>query len=101
LKTGKRYAVIMAPAAHRAYKKLDGALQEKVKSAARKIAEDPSIFKELRGPFKGIRSCPFTHEGTDYRIAYRVNEEQQRIEILLVKSRENFYKLLSKLLKQH
>jgi addiction module RelE/StbE family toxin len=99
LKTGKKYAVFIAPAAHRAYKKLDKALQEKVKLEARKIAEDPYAFKELRGPLKGIRSCPFTHEGADYRIAYRVNEEQQRIEILLVKSRENFYKLLSKLLK--
>lgn len=74
MKTGKRYAVIMAPAAHRAYKKLDGALQERVKLEAGKIAEDPYVFKELRGPLKGIRSCPFTHEGTDYRIAYRVNE---------------------------
>ncbi|HIE12394.1 MAG TPA: hypothetical protein EYP63_03060 [Desulfotomaculum sp.] len=99
MKTGESYELIMTHAAHRVYKKLDAALQEQVKSVALIIAQDPYAFKELKTPFKGIRSCPFTHEGVDYRIAYRVSEEQRRVEILLVKKRENFYKLLSKLLK--
>jgi len=96
---GKPYNIFMAPSAHRIYKKFSRMLQEKIKSEALETAKKPYTWKELKSPFKGIRTCRFTHGGTEYRIAYRIVIEQKQIEIVLVGPRENFYKILSKITK--
>jgi mRNA-degrading endonuclease RelE of RelBE toxin-antitoxin system len=96
---GKPYNIFMAPSAHRIYKKISRVLKEKIKSEALEIAKEPYTSKELKGPFKGIRAHRFTYGGTEYRIAYRIDVEQQRIEIVFVGPRENFYNILSKITK--
>ena len=91
------YSILMAPSAHRFFKKFTDKLKRKVKEEARIIANDPYAHEELHEPLKGIRSSHFTFEGTQYRIAYRINETSRSIEILLVKTRENFYERLSRI----
>jgi addiction module RelE/StbE family toxin len=90
----------MAPSAHKRYKKFDKHLQERVKAAARKLSADPYRFEELKGPLKGLRSYHFEYNNTEYRIAYRIVEDKSRIEIVLVKTRERFYQILKRLLKE-
>jgi len=97
LKIGKKYQTLMAPSAHRIYKKFDPPLQQKVKKEAKKLAEDPYMYNGLKGPFKGIRSYHFNYRKTHYRIAYRIIEENKQIEIVLVKSRESFYEILKRI----
>ena len=94
---GKRYQIFMAPSAHRKYKKFDPLLQQKVQEEAAKLAKHPHHLQELRGPLRGIRSYHFEHKKTEYRIAYRVIDDEQLIEIVLVKSRENFYQILKRI----
>lgn len=96
---GREYQIIMAPSAHRLYKKFSPALQERVKEEAKRLAENPHQYEELEGPLRGIRSYHFHFENTQYRIAYRVREDAFRIEIVLVKSRQNFYEILRRILK--
>ncbi len=91
---GKTYRVVMAPAAHRRFKKFAPLLQEKVKGEAIKLAEDPYKHEELKGALKGLRSYKFSFKGTAYRIAYRIKEREELIEIVLVHPRQNFYELL-------
>lgn len=62
--SGKRYRVVMAPAAHRRFKKSAPPLQERVKAEAKKLAEDPYSYEELKGPLKGLRSYKFFFKGT-------------------------------------
>ena len=95
----RRYQIFMAPSAHKRYKKLDTHLQERIKVAARKLSEDPYRFEELKGPLKGLRSYHFGYKNTEYRIAYRIVEDKSRIEIVLVKTRESFYQILKRLIK--
>ncbi len=90
----------MAPSAHKRYKKFDKHLQERVKTAARKLSADPYRFEELKGPLKGLRSYHFTYNNTEYRIAYRILEDKGRIEIVLVKTRERFYQILKRILRE-
>lgn len=49
--------------------------------------------------WKGIRSCHFEYVNTEYRIAYRIVENENRIEIVLVKTRESFYQTLRRILR--
>ena len=97
--TGKPYRVVMAPSAHKRYKKFDPLLKEKIRQQAEILAQEPHRCEEPTGPLKGIRSYRFTHEGTQYRIAYRIVEDRGQIEIVLVKSRESFYKALRQTLR--
>ncbi|MFQ5900945.1 MAG: type II toxin-antitoxin system RelE/ParE family toxin [Thermodesulfobacteriota bacterium] len=92
---GKPYAIVMAPSAHKRYKKYDPKLQQKIKDKARNIASSPYSFKQLASPLNNIRSYSFHYQNTEYRIAYRINPEQYQVEIVLVKNRENFYNILN------
>jgi mRNA-degrading endonuclease RelE of RelBE toxin-antitoxin system len=92
------YHVEMTAAAHRLYKKFDAALQEQVKREAQTIAADPLAFKQLRPPFRGIRSYHFSFRGVSYRIAYTVDIQREVLTVVLVHTRENFYRLLRRVL---
>lgn len=96
---GKEYQIFMAPSAYRRYKKFDPTLQQKVKEEAKSLLADPYLYEELRGPLKGIRSYHFKYRKTEYRIAYRILEEDKRIEVLLVNSREGFYQILRRIVR--
>ena len=97
--SGRRYQVFMAPSAHRRYKKFDAGLQQKIKEEAKKLSADPHIYKELKGPLRGIRSYNFDYSETQYRIAYQILEGKKEIEVVLVKSREGFYSTLRRIIK--
>ena len=93
------YDIYMAPSALKIYNKFPESLKDKIKKEASIIAIDPYSCKELSEPLKGIRSRHFSFSKTKYRIAYRINESSRRIEIVLVRSRENFYERLSRIFK--
>ena len=95
---GKKYEIKMAPACHRIYKKFDDPLKDRIKEESKKIATSPYSAKHLSHPLKGIYSYIFHYKNSEYRIAYRVNEENNLVEIVLVKSRENFYAVLKRML---
>lgn len=92
--SGKSYQISMAPSAYRRYKKFGQGLQQKIQQGVSQLVEDPYRYEELKGPLKGIRSYHFRHEKIQYRIAYRIREDEKQIEIVLVKSRESFYQTL-------
>ena len=96
----RHYQILMAPSAHKRYKKFETHLQERIKAAARKLSEDPYRFEELKGPLKGLRSYHFEYKNTEYRIAYRIVEDKGLIEIVLVKTRESFCQLLRRIIRE-
>ena len=89
--SGERYQILMSPSAHKRYKKFDPHLQRKIKEEAKKLSEEPYRYEELNGPLKCIRSYHFDYKNTEYRIAYRIVKDKNRIEIVLVKTRKSFY----------
>jgi mRNA-degrading endonuclease RelE of RelBE toxin-antitoxin system len=98
--SGKRYSLVMAPAAHRRFRRFPPPLQEKIKIEAKKLTVNPYRGEALKGPLKGIHSYRFSFQRTDYRIAYRVSEERLQIEIVLVHPRQNFYELLRQVMRR-
>jgi mRNA-degrading endonuclease RelE of RelBE toxin-antitoxin system len=91
---GKPFEIVMAPSALKGYKKFELPLQNKIKEEAKAISIAPHEAKSLSGPLEGIFSHRFSFNHAQYRIAYQINEADHVIEILLVKSRENFYQKL-------
>jgi len=96
---GRQYQIFMAPSAHRRYKKYNPPLQQKIQQEALKLAQAPRRYEELKGPLRGIWSYHFEYKKVKYRIAYRICENKNQIEIVLVKSRESFYHTLRKLIR--
>ena len=62
------------------------------------IAKNPFDAKTLKRPLDECRSFHFKSNGIDYRIAYRVLKKEKRIDVILIKTRENFYKRLKMIL---
>ena len=96
--SGKKYEIFMAPSAHRRYKKFPPALKNRIKEEAEALRSDPYICEELKGPLRGIRSYHFVYNSIEYRIAYRILEQKKEIEVVLAKSRENFYQTLKRVI---
>lgn len=76
---------------NREVKKLPKPVREKVVEVQEKIAEVPLRGKPLRGELKGWRSYPFTHGSNSYRIAYKLDEGEERVIFGSVGAREGFY----------
>ena len=98
--SGERYKIFIAPSAYRRYRKFDPHLQHRIKEEARKLSEEPHRYEELKGPLKGIRSYHFKYRNTEYRIAYRIVEDKNRIEVVLINTRESFYHILRRIMRQ-
>ncbi len=99
MKSGEPYAVVLAPAAHRLYKKFDPALQDRIKEEVQQIVRSPQSAPTLHHPFEDLRSHHFHFRKAEYRIAYRVREDKRQVEIVLVKTRERFYEVLARLIR--
>ncbi|MGA7877409.1 MAG: type II toxin-antitoxin system RelE/ParE family toxin [Desulfoferrobacter sp.] len=97
--SGSRYEIFMAPSAHKRFKKFNSRLRDKIKKEAQKLASEPYACEELKGPLRGIRSWHFDFQKTQYRIAFRIIEDEKQLEIVLVNSRENFYQALKKIIR--
>jgi len=76
---------------NRKVKKLPEEVREKVVETQRKIAEETFIGKPLKGDLRGWRSYPFSHKSNPYRLAYKVDEEKERVIFGSVGSRQDFY----------
>jgi len=92
------YTVEMTRAAHRVYKKLDPPVQKRVKTEMAKVAENPSAAPQLRGLPLPVRSHHFSHQGVQWRIAYTVDDAVNKVVVVLLGVRENFYDRLKRLL---
>ena len=79
-------------------KKAETGLKEKLEKELLDIAKTPFVASELSGRFQGLRSHHFSLQSVAYRIVYVVYPEQERIGILHIGTRENFYKELMRIL---
>ncbi|WP_312886628.1 type II toxin-antitoxin system RelE/ParE family toxin [Paenibacillus foliorum] len=62
------------------------------------IRLDPSIGEQKTGDLTGIYGYDVSYQGTNYEIAYRVeeNEEGELVVVILAGTRENFYEELKR-----
>lgn len=93
------YALQFLPPAERYLKKVrDKALFQRFRSAFVMLGDDPYIGQPKHGNLAGIYGLDVYHKGTNYEIAYRIYEhDEKRVIVILAGTRENFYKELGRM----
>jgi mRNA-degrading endonuclease RelE of RelBE toxin-antitoxin system len=87
------------PAARRFVKKIrDVRLKTKIQDALKLIMNDYRIGELKKGDLAGIYCYDVFHDGTNYEIAYRFEEQQLVILVIMIGTRENFYDELKRYL---
>mgnify|MGYP001001378904 CR=1 FL=1 len=92
------YDLLFSPAAERYLKRLrEKPLKDAYRAAFLAIMKDPYIGTRKRGDLSGVYGFDFNHQGISYGIAYIVRAgNEQRVVVLLVGTRENFYQQLKR-----
>ena len=95
------YEVIFMPKAEKELKKLkDKRLKSKIKEAIIKLSYNPYIGQEKKGDLAGIYGYDVYYNKINYEISYKIYEyENKKVIIVLVGTRENFYKELKNYIK--
>lgn len=94
--------VIYLKPAERYFKKLvEKPLQKAYLEAIYSIRQDPTVGEQKTGDLAGVYGYDLFYRGTNYEIAYRLeeNEEGELIVVILAGTRENFYEELKRYLK--
>ena len=93
------FEIFITSSAKRAIKKLPYNIKEEVVTLCEDyIAKHPFDSEKLRKPLDECHSFHFKTNNVHYRIAYRIAEDYERIDVILVSTRENFYQKLRRAL---
>lgn len=88
----------VSPAARKFFKKLkDKPLEQKFRLALQEIQLDPfGAGEQKKGDLAGIYGYDIKHNGTNYEIAYSIQEDDEGniVLVILAGTREQFYKEL-------
>ncbi len=89
------------PAEHYLKKLVEKPQKKAFFDAINAIRNDPFIGEMKTGDLSGIYGYDVYYRGTNYEIAYRVEENQdgEMVVVILAGSRENFYEELKRYLK--
>jgi len=94
--------VIYLPAFERYIKKIkDKGLKEKIRKAVDEIRENPNVGDAKKGDLSGILCYDIYYQKTNYEIAYRVSHQEDGsiLVVIMAGTRENFYEVLKRYMK--
>ena len=93
------FSVFVTPAGERSYGKLPVSVIRFIEGGLITILEkNPYAGQPLAPPLQPLRSFHFSENGQPYRVAYIVEEKEQKIVIHFVGHRRDFYERLKRLL---
>jgi len=94
------FDVFITSSAKKAVKKLPKEVKKEIVELCKNyISKHPFDAEKLQRPLDECRSFHFKLNNVHYRIAYRIIENEKRIDVVLVGARENFYQRLRRVLK--
>ena len=94
------YRVQYSSAAVKYIKKIrNRELKSEIKKAIDAIANDPYCGEAKMGDLRGLFGYDVFYDGVNYEIAYTINDNCILITVIMVGTRENFYKELKRYLK--
>jgi addiction module RelE/StbE family toxin len=91
------YAIFFTNQARRLFKKLPQDVQDKLKTEARTLDQNPLAGEPLQGAYRSYRSLHISIKGVAYRVIYQVLSKANSIVIVLADKRENIYKRLQEM----
>jgi len=94
------FEIFITPSAKRAVKKLPQEVKKEIVALCEGfIAKHSFDAEKLQKPLDECRSFHFKLNNVHYRIAYRIVENNERIDVVLIGTRENFYQKLRRTLR--
>ena len=91
------YSIFFTNQARRIFKKLPQDIQDKLKTEASTLGNNPLSGEPLQGSYKQYRSLHVSFKGVAYRIIYQALSKANMIVIVLADKRENIYKRLQEM----
>jgi mRNA-degrading endonuclease RelE of RelBE toxin-antitoxin system len=91
------YRIYITPSARKEAKKLPKHVREAAVQTTRVLENDPYAGERLTGSLHMLYSLHFSNGGSQYRIAYSVDQERSLVMVHLIHARENFYEKLKRL----
>lgn len=93
--------IYLGPAKNYFKKLTEKPLKAAYLDAIQAIRTDPSVGQQKTGDLTGVYGYDVFYKGTNYEIAYRLEEDEEGeiIVVILAGSRVNFYKELKRYLK--
>jgi mRNA interferase RelE/StbE len=83
-----KYQILFAPTAAKQLAGLDRSVQLRIAAAITKLAENPTLGKQLRGELHECRS----YRVGDYRVVYLVRHKMIQVEIIRIAHRREVYR---------
>ena len=94
------YEVRFSTRATRQVRKLDPHIKKVVKERLEEaLGSDPHGHPLLSGRYSGVRRFAFSTPAGEFRAAYTIREDKERVIVVYVGPRENFYKELQRYLR--
>ena len=92
------YKLVLSKASQKFIKKIsDTGLKEKIKTGLDRIKENYTVGKRKTGDLKGFWSLDIYYNKTNYEICYELIEDEGKVIIVvMIGTRENFYKELKR-----
>ena len=92
------YELVLSKASQKFIKKIsDNGLKEKIKTGLDRIKENYTVGKRKTGDLKGFWSLDVYYNKTNYEICYELIEDEGKVIIVvMIGTRENFYKELKR-----
>ncbi|HZJ85079.1 MAG TPA: type II toxin-antitoxin system RelE/ParE family toxin [Syntrophomonadaceae bacterium] len=90
------YEIVIPKSVVKGIKKLPKPVVQRIPDILREIAINPHMGVVLKGDLSAIRKWNIKEQGVQYRIAYTIHEERIEVRIILIGTRENFYKELKR-----
>ncbi|MFH1894415.1 MAG: type II toxin-antitoxin system RelE/ParE family toxin [Patescibacteria group bacterium] len=91
------HQIVITPSAKRAAKKLPKNIRKEIINHSQKLKENPYLGEKLSSSLHFLYSFHVKVKGTEYRLAYTIDNAQEIVIIHLVGPRENFYEKLKRL----
>lgn len=90
------YQILYSTAVKKDIKSLPKKVGEEVFIAFEAIEKNPRIAKKLKGEFSEYYSYSFIHNKIDYRIIFKIRDQELVVIVVMIDSRENVYKKLKR-----
>ncbi len=93
------YSIKLSTSAKKDLRKLPSRVQEEIKYIHTQRIQDGQYGIRLKGELKRYWKYAFQYKGVAYRIAYEIKQDVLLIIIIIIGTRENFYKELKRRVK--
>jgi len=90
------YELLMSARVEKEFRKFPPQVHDQLVAEILQLSENPYRGEQLKGRFRAFRSLHLKLKNVQYRVVYEIKEQDKRIYVQAVGTRENFYTRLKR-----